>query len=204
MEPDIAKFMPGRRSRRSAASESAETDRTVDHRAGSVGAGALTLSEDDRRVLAVWAADCAERTLRLFEAQAPSDPRPRDAIDGLRAFARGEMRIGPVRTLAAQAHAAAREVGDPAAVAAARAAGQAAGVAHMAAHGRGAAAYAAKAAGLAAPHDPTAVAAEVRWQFDHALPAVRDVLRRLPTPIRSAGMLGALISDLHTKITTAG
>ncbi|MEA2233634.1 MAG: hypothetical protein QOD83_3450, partial [Solirubrobacteraceae bacterium] len=34
---------------------------------------ALTLSEDDRRVLAVWAADCAERTLSLFEAQAPSD-----------------------------------------------------------------------------------------------------------------------------------
>jgi hypothetical protein len=35
--------------------------------------GALTLSEDDRRVLAVWAADCAERTLSLFEARAPDD-----------------------------------------------------------------------------------------------------------------------------------
>ena len=58
---------------------------------------ALTLSEDDRRVLAVWAADCAERTLSLFEAQAPSDTRPRDAIDGLRAFARGELRIVKVR-----------------------------------------------------------------------------------------------------------
>jgi ABC-type molybdenum transport system ATPase subunit/photorepair protein PhrA len=43
--------------------------------------GPLTLSEDDRRVLGVWAADCAERTLSLFEAQAPSDTRPRDAID---------------------------------------------------------------------------------------------------------------------------
>jgi hypothetical protein len=32
--------------------------------------GALTLSEDDRRVLAVWAAACAEQTLPLFEAQA--------------------------------------------------------------------------------------------------------------------------------------
>src|SRR5450759_2105227 len=89
--------------------------------------GALTLSEDDRRVLAVWAADCAERTLPLFEVQAPSDTRPRDAIDGLRAFARGEMRIGEVRTLSAQAHAAARESGDPAAVAAARTAATAAG-----------------------------------------------------------------------------
>jgi len=166
--------------------------------------GVLTLSEDDRRVLAVWAADCAERTLSLFEAQAPSDPRPRDAIDGLRSFARGEMRIGPVRALSARAHAAAREVGDPAAVAAARAAGQAAGVAHMGAHARGAAAYAAKAAGLAAPHDPTAAADEARWQQSHATPTVRDVLRRLPPPTRPAGMLGALINDLHAKVTGGG
>ncbi len=165
--------------------------------------GALTLSEDDRRVLAVWAADCAERTLSLFEAQAPSDTRPRDAIDGLRAFVRGEMRIGPVRALAARAHAAAREVGDPAAVAAARAAGQAAGVAHMAAHARGVA-YAAIAAGLAAPHDPAAVAEEARWQLRHATPAVRDVLRRLPPPPRPAGMLGALINDMHTKLAGGG
>lgn len=83
--------------------------------------GALTLSEDDRRVLAVWAADCADRTLSLFEALAPSDPRPRDAIDGVRAFARGDMRIG-----------------------------------------------------------------------------------RVPAPPRPAGMLGALISDMHTKLTGGG
>ena len=166
--------------------------------------GALTLSENDRRVLAVWAADCAERTLSLFEAQAPNDPRPRDAIDGLRAFARGDMRIGKVRALSAGAHAAARDVDDPAAVAAARAAGQAAGTAHMAAHARGAAAYAAKAAGLAAPQDQTAVAGEVRWQQSQASPAVRDVLRRLPPPTHSAGMLGVLISDLHANVAGGG
>jgi immunity protein 5 of polymorphic toxin system len=164
----------------------------------------LTLSEGDRRLLAVWAADCAERTLSLFEENAPSDTRPRDAIDGLRAFARGEMRIGKVRALSAQAHAAARDIGDPAAVAAARAAGQAAGVAHMAAHARGAAAYAAKAAGLAAPGDPSASPAEVRWQQTRASPGVRDALRRLPSPNRPAGVLGALINDLHAKLTGAG
>jgi hypothetical protein len=42
--------------------------------------GALTLSEDDRRVLAAWAAACAARTLPLFEAEAPNDPRPRAAV----------------------------------------------------------------------------------------------------------------------------
>jgi len=161
--------------------------------------GALTLSEDDRRMLAVWAADCAERTLPLFEAQAPNDTRPRDAIEGVRAFARGEMPIGKVRALVARAHAAAREVSDPAAVAAARAAGHAAAVAHMAAHARGVA-YAAKAAGLAAPHDQNAVASEVQWQKNHASPTVRQILRRLPAPTHSAGLLGALLKDMHTTL----
>ena len=165
--------------------------------------GALTLSVDDRRVLAVWAADCAERTLWLFEAQAPRDTRPRDAIDGLRAFARGEMPIGKVRALSARAHAAAREIGDPAAVAAARAAGHAAAVAHMAAHARGVA-YAAIAAGLAAPDDPTAAADEVGWQVKHSSPGARDVLLRLPPPRRSKGVLAALIDDLRTKLTEGG
>jgi hypothetical protein len=162
--------------------------------------GRLTLSEDDRRVLAPWAADCAARTLRLFEAQAPGDTRPREAIDGVRAFARGELRIGPARALAAGAHAAARDVDDPAAVAAARAAGHAAAVAHMGAHARGVV-YAAMAAGLAAPGDPTAAADEARWQIGHASRAVRAVLRKLPPPSRAAGLLGALLADLHAQVT---
>jgi hypothetical protein len=44
--------------------------------------GALTLSEDDRRVLAGWAADCAQQALPLLETHAPDDMRPRDAIAG--------------------------------------------------------------------------------------------------------------------------
>jgi len=75
--------------------------------------GPLTLNEEDRRIVAVWAADCAERVLPLFEVAAPNDSHPRDAIEGVRAFERGEMRIGPVRVLSAKAHAAARGVGQP-------------------------------------------------------------------------------------------
>jgi len=160
--------------------------------------GPLTLSEDDRRVLADWAADCAERVLPLFEAQAPNDTRPRDAIEGVRTFARGQMRIGPVRALAALAHAAAREVDEPAAVAAARAAGHAAAVAHMAAHARGVA-YAAIAAGLAAPDQLRATEDEARWQQNHASVAVREILRKLPAPAKSKSKLGLLISDMHAK-----
>jgi hypothetical protein len=166
--------------------------------------GALTLSEDDRRVLAPWAADCAERTLRLFEAEAPGDARPRDAIAGARAFARGELKIGPARALAVSAHTAARAVDDPAAVAAARAAGHAVATAHMAAHARGAPAYAAIAVGLAAPDNPSAVTDETGWQLARATAAVREVLRRLPQPPRSAGMLGVLINELHARVGGRG
>jgi hypothetical protein len=165
--------------------------------------GALTLSEEDRRVLAPWAADCAERVLALFEASAPDDPRPRRAIEGARSFARGELRIGPARALAADAHAAARETSDPAAVAAARAAGHAVATAHMAAHARGAPAYAAVAVGLAIPDDAGAVARETRWQVRRAAPQVREVLRRLPAPSRSRGTLGRLIEALHAAVTAS-
>jgi hypothetical protein len=74
----------------------------------------------------------------------------------------------------------------------------------MAAHAHGAPAYAAMAAGLAAPDDPTAIPDEVQWAQSHASPTVRDVLRRLPPPPRPAGMLGALINDMHTKLTGGG
>src|SRR5512138_2715408 len=57
-----------------------------------------TLSDTDRRIVAAWAADCAERVLGLFEAEAPGDGRPRAAIARARAFARGELEVaGEIR-----------------------------------------------------------------------------------------------------------
>ena len=50
-----------------------------------------SLSEPDRRLVAAWAADCAERVLPLFEREAPDDDRSRDAIARARAYARGEL-----------------------------------------------------------------------------------------------------------------
>ena len=40
-----------------------------------------TLTDADHRLLALWAAACAEHVLGLFESVAPSDPRPRQAIE---------------------------------------------------------------------------------------------------------------------------
>jgi hypothetical protein len=170
-----------------------------------------TLSEADRRIVAAWAADCAERVLGLFEAEAPGDSRPRDAIARARAFARGELEVAEeVRRRFARAGAA-REVSRPEAVAAARAAGQAAAVPHMGAHALGAAACAAKAAGLAAPDPSEAVADEIRWQLEAVSAPARAALRQLPPVgenrsgplgpgLLASGALGAIIRELQAGL----
>jgi hypothetical protein len=169
-----------------------------------------TLSEADRRIVAVWAADCAERVLGLFEAEAPGDSRPRDAIGRLRAFARGELGVAEARRRFV-AHAAARDVSGPAAVAAARAAGQAASIPHMGAHALGAAAYAAKAAGLAVPERPEAVSNEIWWQLGRISAPARAALRQLPPVgensagplgpgLLASGLLGTIVRDLQATL----
>lgn len=173
------------------------------------------LSQDGRRIVAGWAADCAERVLRLFEAEAPADTRPRAAIERCRAFSRDAIGAGQARSLGGEALAAAREVGAPAAVAAARAAAQAAAVAHMGAHALGAAAYAVRSVGLAEPDRPAAVSEEISWQIDRLRPPVRAALAELPPVgenragplgpgLLSAGDLGETIRRLQEAIGRSG
>nr|WP_193571313.1 hypothetical protein [Diaminobutyricibacter tongyongensis] len=169
------------------------------------------MSEADRRAVAAWAADCAERVLGLFEAEAPTDDRPRDAIARARAFARGELdAAGEIRRRFVAGRAA-HAVSSPAAVAAARAAAQAAGVAHMGAHALGAAAYAAKAAGLAGPDRPTAVSDEVAWQLEHLNGPARAALQQLPPVgedpagplgpgLLASGTLGSIIRTIQDAV----
>jgi len=170
-----------------------------------------TLSEAERRIVAVWAADCAERVLAVFEAEAPGDGRPRDAIARCRAFARGELGVAEQIRRRFVAGGAARDVRAPAAAAAARAAGQAAAVPHMGAHALGAAAYAAKAAALAAPERPGAVDDEIRRQLDCMSAAARAALRQLPPVgqnssgplgpgLLASGLLGTIVRDLQGSL----
>ncbi|MEZ4519221.1 MAG: hypothetical protein R3C44_21170 [Chloroflexota bacterium] len=104
-----------------------------------------TLQDSDHHLLALWAADCAEHVLPLFEDMQPHDDRPRRAIELARVWARGEVTMTESRTAAGHANAAAREL-NGAARHAAFAAAQAAAVAHVAAHIRARAAYAIAAA----------------------------------------------------------
>ena len=81
----------------------------------------------------------------------------------------------------------------------------------MGAHALGAAAYAAKAAGLAAPDRPDAVSDEIRWQLGRMSPSVRAALRQLPPVgedshgplgpgVLASGVLGTVIRELQTRL----
>jgi hypothetical protein len=136
-----------------------------------------TLTDNDHRLLALWAAACAEHVLHLFEAVQPSDTRPRQAIDQVRAWARGEIGMSSSRAAGGHAMAAARALSGPARHAA-FAAGQAAVVAHVAAHELGAAAYAIKAARAAARAGETETAGrlECGWQHEQLPDAIRELV----------------------------
>ena len=136
-----------------------------------------SLEDDDHRLLAVWAADCAEHVLHHFEGVRPDDDRPRRAIDLGRAWARGEVSWAEARTAAGHANGAARDL-TGAARHAAYAAGQAAAVGHVAAHELGAAAYAVRAARAAAPDGEGGEAGreECRWQRAQLPVEIRELV----------------------------
>jgi Imm-5 like putative immunity protein len=136
-----------------------------------------SLTDSDHRLLALWAATCAEHVLAFFESARPGDPRPREAIEHARAWVGGEVTMTRARTAAGHAMAAARDLRG-AARHAAYAAGQAGAVAHVAAHELGAAAYAIRAARAAAPGGAGEGAgrAECRWQRDQLPEAVRELV----------------------------
>lgn len=136
-----------------------------------------TLQDADHRLLAIWAADCAQHVLHLFEEMQLNDDRPHRAIELARAWARGEVTMTQARMSAGHAMAAAR-VMRGAAREAAFAAGQAAAVAHVAAHELGAAAYAIRAARAAADKSERNEAGrlECQWQRVQLPSEIRELV----------------------------
>ncbi|MCW2569553.1 MAG: hypothetical protein JWN54_3650 [Mycobacterium sp.] len=136
-----------------------------------------TLTDTNHRHLALWAAQCAEHVLPLFEQAQPEDPRPRLAVEAARAWVRGEMKMMPARAIGGHAMGAARPLRGAARFAA-YSAGQAACVAHVAEHDLGAAAYAIKAVRAAAPtgDEDSAGRLERDWQRARLPLEVRELV----------------------------
>lgn len=135
-----------------------------------------TLTDPDHRLLALWAADCAEHVLEFFEGERPDDSRPGEAIAAARAWAAGEVAMMAARALGGHAMGAARPL-TGAARFAAYSAGQAACVAHVAEHDLGAAAYAIRAAQVAGGQDSRAAGVREReWQRRQLPASVRELV----------------------------
>lgn len=136
-----------------------------------------TLTNENHRLLVVWAAECAGHVLSYFEDICPNDDRPRRAIKAAHAWVNGEIKMMQARDFAGASQDAAREVKgvSEAARLAALSAGQAAVVAHVAAHELGAAAYAIRAVMAASPREQKEAVRrrECEWQRN-----------MLPNPIR--------------------
>lgn len=132
-----------------------------------------SLTDEDHRLLALWAADCAAHVLGYFERAVPGDLRPSAAIAAAQAWAAGDMAMMRARAAGGHAMGAARRLSGAARFAA-YAAGQAACVGHVAEHDLGAAACAIKAVVAAHPGDADAGRRERDWQRG-----------RLPEPVRA-------------------
>lgn len=136
-----------------------------------------SLTDENHRILAVWAAKCAEHVLHFVEEECPADARPKNAISLALAWSRGEVGVTDAKNGAYHANAAAREL-KGAAKYAALSAGQAAAVAHVAAHELGAAAYAIKAV-MAVSEESRKNAnriSECTWQIGQLPEEIRDLV----------------------------
>lgn len=119
------------------------------------------------KVLALWAADCAEHVLPYFEEKYPNDSRPRRAIEVCRTWvATGVFKMAVIRGASLDSHAAAREAQDAAACYTARSAGQAVATAHVPTHSIGAAVYAIKAAAVYSANLDDGLVVERNWQLE--------------------------------------
>ncbi|NPV57661.1 MAG: hypothetical protein HPY76_13460 [Anaerolineae bacterium] len=162
------------------------------------------LSIESLRILGRWAADCAERVLPIYEELNNDDPRPRDAINGIRVFADGGKRNAKLRVLALDAYRASLETKDLAASAAAEAASLAAATAYthplvdiqQTKHILGPAAYAALAIEIKKNNDPKYGDDEVRWAIDHVQNEICEILLKMPGRAEGKSRLDKIMYDL--------
>jgi len=121
----------------------------------------------DQKILALWAADCAEHVLAYFENENPNDNRPRKAIEVCRAWVTtGIFKMSTIREASLSAHAVAKVAKTDAAKFAAHAAGQAVATAHVPTHALGSSMYGIRAVAAHSGIVDDGLVKELNWQLD--------------------------------------
>ena len=129
----------------------------------------------DQRLLASWAADCAEHVLPFFEEKYPNDERPRMAIEaGRKWVATGVFSMMAIRKASLDAHAAAKVAKEIDAKFAAHAAGQAVATAHVPTHALGSSLYGIRAAAAHSGNVDDGLITEREWQMQCLLEHIKQ------------------------------
>lgn len=172
---------------------------------GSMGTEDFDLTMDELRAVVRFASDCAQELLPDFEAVAPDDSRPREAIDAARMFADGAPRSNLQRTAAFASHRAAKDVSEETAQLAALACGDAAAGAYLhpiakasqVGHILRAAACVARVTEL---REGTTDRDTVRVLAARATPPLPEILRRYPAASPGSSRVSQLMSALDSAI----
>ena len=168
----------------------------------------FALTMDELRAVVSFAAGCAEQILPEFEAEAPDDMRPRDALSAATLFANGAPRTNALRTSAFAAHRASKTMTAEAAQLAALACGDAAAAAYLhpiaraaqVGHILRAAACAARVAELRVGGEGPGGTGGVETLARRAFSTVPDVLRRYPPAPSGSSHLARLMGMLDATI----
>jgi hypothetical protein len=156
-------------------------------------------SKKDQCLMAIWALDCADRVLPIFEAICPKDDRPSKAIETGREWVRtGIFSMPVIRGASLGAHAAAKDIKtSDAASFAAHAAGQAVATSHVPQHAYGGAYYALKAI---AANDPINAGSNINnereWQSQRLPEHLRqEIMDRIIVEKRKNGFFVTVRKD---------
>jgi hypothetical protein len=130
--------------------------------------------QPDKKVLALWAIDCAEQVLPYFEEKYPNDKRPRKALETLKEWTdTGTFKMSVIRKASLDAHAAAKDAKENYANYAAHAAGQAVATAHVPTHALGSSVYGIRAVAAYTGNVNDGLIKVRKWQ----LQSLRDITK---------------------------
>ena len=96
-----------------------------------------TICQQKHRTLVLWAFDCVSVPLQWLAQTYPNEQRPGQAVALCRQWARGEIKMPAAKRALLQAHAAAKAIEDPVAIALFHAVGQACATVHVETHALG-------------------------------------------------------------------
>lgn len=91
----------------------------------------------NHRTLVMWAFDCVQEPLSLFEAKYPHEPRPRKALELCKAWAKGLIKMPEAKSAILSVHAVAKDFDDKEFIAIAHAIGHACATVHVKTHALG-------------------------------------------------------------------